>query len=330
MLRRAQLGFDAKFGGGISARAEMDFAATDPEFVDLYVAYDKGPLNITLGQHKPLTNLDDMTTDLYTSFAERAAFSTGFNYTRRLGLSATYTKGAMLVSGGVFTDNLLVLNDAKTNSIGVDSRAVWMPKFGNTQVHLGASVHWRDRNDLTDIGLRYRQRPFTRTVDTRFIATPSMKVEKELSYGLEGAAIMGPLHFAGEAHWMNADRLGLSTVNMFGGYAEAGFFLTGETRGYKAGSFNSTKPKKAVGEGGFGAWQVNVRYDYLNLNDGGAGITGGVQKGYMGSLVWIPTNYMRIVGNYARLDYKDAAVALPSGSRDYNVDTFVIRFQLTY
>ena len=29
------------------------------------------------------------------------------------------------------------------NSFSLDGRAVWMPKFGDTQVHLGGSAHWR-------------------------------------------------------------------------------------------------------------------------------------------------------------------------------------------
>lgn len=329
-LRRAYIGVDAKLGSNLSARAELEFASPDPEFVDLYVAYDKGPVNVTLGQQKPFTNLDDMTSDVYTSFAERAAFVSAFNFTRRLGLSGTYTKGKVMVSAGVFTDPLIGLNDADKNSLGVDARAVWMPKLGKTQFHLGGTVHWRDRNDLAPLGQRYRHRPFTRTNDSRFVATRSMIVDRELSYGLEAAAINGPFHVAGEVHWMKADRPALPNVGMFGGYAEAGVFLTGESRPYKSGSFGGVKPKRPVGEGGFGALQVNVRYDYLDLNDRSASVTGGKQNGYLASLIWIPIEKVRIIANYARLDYRDAAIPLTNGSRDYGLDVFVVRFQIHY
>lgn len=330
-LRRAYIGVDAKFGGGLSARAELEFATPDPEFTDLYLSYDRGPLNVKLGQYKPFTSLDDMTSDLYTSFAERAAFVNAFNQTRRTGASVSYTGGQFMVAGSVSTDLLITLNDADSNSLGLDMRAIWMPKFDKTQLHLGGSIHWRDRNDLAPLGVLYRHRPFTRTIDTRFVSTPNLIVEKELSYGVEAAVMHGPFHFASEAHWLRASRPSAANVGLFGGYAEVGFMLTpGDTRSYSEGAFGGIKPNKPVGSGGFGTLQVNLRYDYLDLNDADTGITGGKQKGYQASLIWVPIENVRILGNYARLDYRDAVIPLAGGSRNYGVDVFVVRFQVHY
>ena len=61
--------------------------------------------------------------------------------------------------------------------------------------------------------------------------------------------------------------------------------LTGETRGYKNGIFGTVKPARPVGDGGWGAVQATLRYDYLDLND--RTITGGTQNALIGALVLV-------------------------------------------
>lgn len=328
MIRRAYVGVDAKFGGGFSSRVELELAGEDPEFTDAYIAYDTKNLNVTVGQQKFFQSLDDMTSDLNTSFAERAAFTQAFGFTRRLGLSASVKKDDLLFQAGVSTEPLIGLNDVKDNSIGVDGRVVWAPKMGKTQLHLGASAHWRDRNDLVSETVRYRARPFVRTTDTRFVSTPRLIVEKELGYGVEAGAVMGRFHATGEAYWVRPDVPAAENPNLWGGYAEAGVFLTNDSRPYKGGTWGTIKPKHAFGSGGIGAVQLNARYDYLDLNS--AGITGGQQKSLMGSLVWTPIENIRFSGNYARLKFNDAVIAATNGDRDYSADAFLFRFQIHY
>lgn len=328
ILRRAYIGVDAKFGGGISSRIEMELAGDNPEFTDAYVSYDTKNLNLTLGQQKVFQSLDDLCSDLNTSFLERAAFTQAFNFSRRTGLTATYKKDAFVFQAGVTTDSLVQLNDVKDNSLGVDGRVVWAPKMGNTQFHLAGSVHWRDRNDFADVTTRYRARPYVRTTDTRFVSTPQLYVDQELSYGVEAAAVKGRFHVTGEGHWMRPSVIDGSNPTLWGGYAEAGFFLTDDSRPYKAGSWGTIKPKTPFGEGGIGAVQVNARYDYLDLNS--SGYTGGKQSAIIGGLTWIPIENVRLSGNYARLKFKDARIAATDGDRNYSGDAILFRVQVHY
>jgi phosphate-selective porin OprO/OprP len=265
-----------------------------------------------------------LTSSRFSSFIERSAFTDAFGFERRLGLSATYHSGALLLQGGLFTDNIDDLANDENNSLGVDLRAVYAPKLGKTQLHFGGSYHWRDLNDAAT-SVRYRQRPFTHTTDTRFIDTGSFSALSETGYGLELAAINGPFHFAGEAYWHKVGRPALAaSPTFFGGSLEVGYFLTkGDSRGYKGGSFDRVKPVRAVGKGGMGALQFNLRYDYLDLVD--AGIVGGVQNGYQASLVWTPVSYLRLMANYGRIEYDQAAIAAAAGSRSYGVDVAGMR-----
>lgn len=330
-LRRARLGVEGTIPGGFDYKFEMDFAEGDVEITDATLGYDAGAgVGLTFGQHNNFQSLEELTSSRFTSFMERAAFTDAFNFERRVGLSAAYENGPFIAQAGVFTDNIHDLDD-ENNSLGADARLVFAPKMGETQLHFGGSAHYRDNNDLAERGdtTRYRQRPMIHSSDTRFLATPELIVDQETSYGLEAALIHGPLHAAGEVHWLEADTLGsVAKPTFFGGYAEVGYYLTGETRGYKGGKFDRTKVLNPLSDGGIGAFQVNLRYDHLDLIDDG--IVGGKQQGYQASLIWIPEDHVRFLLNYGRMSYDNAAIPALNGDRDYSVDVFGARAQIDF
>jgi phosphate-selective porin OprO/OprP len=312
--------------GGFGYRTELEFAGSATEVMDTYLTYSDGGLTITAGQHNNFQGLEEISSSLFTSFIERAAFTDAFGFERRIGLSAAYAAGDVLLQGGAFTDN--IHDVATTRAWGLDGRAVYMPKLGSTQLHLGGSVHM---NDLPSTGtLRYRQRPLVHFTTERFIDTGTFSARRELGIGLEGAVISGRFHAAAETYWQSVDRPGaLADPDFFGAYVEAGYFLTeGDTRGYRGGVFNRDRPARGVDAGGTGAIQINLRYDYLDLAD--AGIAGGVQNGYHASLIWTPTSYTRLMLNYARSDYAGAIHPATGGDRDYAVDAIGVRAQIDF
>jgi phosphate-selective porin OprO/OprP len=329
-LRRAYLGVEGKMPGGFGYRAEVDLANSSVEVTDLYLTYQASKaITLTAGQHKPFWGLEEITSDLFTSFTERAATNTAFGYERRLGLSANYAAGDLVLQGGVFTDNVADLNDDGDNAVSLDGRIVFSPKLGNGLLHLGGSAHWRDLNDSA-ASVRYRVRPFIHTTDIRFADTGNISATGEMGYGLEAAYIRGPFHAAGEGHWQRVSRPGtLADPTFFGGYGEVGMFLTkGDMRGYKGGVFDRVKPRNPVGKGGFGAIEVNLRYDYLDLID--AGIVGGQQDIYALGLVWTPTDFTRLMLNYGHVIYDRAALPAAGGDRSYAVDALGMRAQIDF
>lgn len=324
-IRRARLGVEGDMPGGFGYKFEVDFAGNEVEISDAILTYGTGGLTISAGQHNNFQGLEELTSSRFISTMERAAFTDAFGFERRVGFSAEYAGRNWLVQGGLFTDNV---DDLSNENWSADGRAVFMPKLGNTQLHLGGSVHYADYEAGST--LRYRQRPFLHFTDDRFIDTDTFDAASELGLGLETAAIAGPFHAAAEGFWQKADRPGaLADPTFFGGYAEVGMFLTeGDTRGYKGGTFDRVKPANPVGEGGFGAVQVNLRYDYLDLTD--AGIVGGTQNGYAVSLVWTPTDYTRFMVNYGRMQYDDAVIPAAGGDTSYGVDAFGVRAQIDF
>lgn len=326
-FRRAYIGFDGTMPGGFGYRVEADLANSGVELTDLYLTYKASPkITLTVGQHKPFQSMEDMTSDLFTSFMERAAFNSGFGFERRVGFSATYTGKQVLVQAGVFADNAADLSSDRNNSYSLDGRVVFMPKIGNGQFHLGASAHYRDFNDAAT-STRYRARPFVHTTDVRLIDTGTFSATGERSFGAELAYIRGRFHATAESHWMTAIRPGLANPTFNGGYAELGYLLTDDTTAYKNGTYDRIRPKQPLGKGGMGAVQMNLRYDWLDLNSGA--IVGGRQQVAGVSLVWMPTDYVRFNVNYGHMWLDDAAV--PAGAlRTYNADSIGMRAQFDF
>ncbi|MCK0129551.1 porin [Erythrobacter sp. F6033] len=324
-VRRARLGVAGDIPGGFGYKFEVDVANSDLTVTDAIISYETGNVDVQVGQFNNFQGLEELTSSLHTSFIERAAFTDAFNFIRRVGVGVTYGEGDVLVQGGVFTDNMDRLSNQNWSANG---RVVYMPKIGDAQLHFGGSAHYRSYEDGNTV--RYRQRPLVGFTSERFINTGNMDAESESGFGLEGAVIAGSFHAAIEGRWQNLDMpMVADTANFFGGYAEVGYFLTkGDTRGYKGGKFDRTKPANPVGEGGMGSLQLNVRYDRLDLNDGT--VIGGTQDGYFASLVWKPTDYTMLLANYGRLEYGDAVFPTVTGNRDYGVDVFAVRAQIDF
>lgn len=324
-VRRARLGASGDMPGGFGYKFEVDFAGNEISVADAILSYENGPIEIAIGQHNNFQSLEELTSSLHTTFIERAAFTDAFGFERRLGASIIYARGDVLAQAGVFTDNL---EDTDSKNRGADARIVFMPKAGDTQLHFGGSFHYNDLDDPA-AQLRYRQRPLVHFTSQRFIDTRSMGADSETGYGLEAAAIAGRFHAAAEGYWQSVDMPGVADdPTFFGGYVEAGVFLTDDTRGYKGGKFDRTKPSSPVGEGGIGSVQFTLRYDHLDLND--VGIVGGRQAGYFAALVWKPTDYTALMLNYGRLQYTDAILPTASGDTSYGVDAIGMRAQIDF
>lgn len=243
---------------------------------------------------------------------------------------------------------------------------------------------------------RYRARPFTQTTGIRFVDTGNYAAEGDTILGFEAAGIFKSLHLAAEGQYLwsrvrydPGDLIASNDLDQFvnnttsgcggtltacavyvtpgrnpsfwGGYVEAGYFFTGETRGYKNGLWDRTKVLKPFSKGGWGALQANLRVDHLDLqsnklknalnNNFTAGTTssssllsrstrGGKQTGILASLVWIPEDYMRFYLQYSHAFIKggpfpdevdDASTGtLDVSDKKYGVDFVGTRAQIDF
>jgi len=336
------------------------------DYEDIVLTYQKpgSAIQFRAGNFYPLSSLESMTSSRFTSFLERASFTDAFNYNRRLGAAVALTDPAAdryTLTAGIFSQEINNTNFQRTGW-QASVRGTYSPMLGDARLHLG--VNYQHRVAPRDgQNVQYRSRPFTQVTDQRFVDTGLIAADGDDIVGLELAAIYKSLHFAAEAQqvWVRGYRPGKTfgpNNGVAGGlfyaddpsfqtaYAELGFFLTGETRGYKGGRWDRTKVLHPFNEGGWGALQINGRLDYLDLRDRvGSGtlaapnyINGGKQTGYELSLIWNPTDYLRFMGQYAHGDFTGgprAGTMVPTSTRGvnergYGVDTFAMRAQVDF
>ena len=349
-FRRARLGVEGEITN-FKYKFEIDFADNEVDIADAYLQWKGKPVSVTIGNQKTPNSLEEQTSSRFTSLMERAQFTDAFGLSRELGIvlgtgGDDYTFKAGVFSNGGFSD------DDEANGYAFAARGTFSPKFDDVQTHFGAHILYRDEGAAPS---RYRQRPGIHTTDVRFVDTNAaggLDVENDLVFGGEVAAIWNAFHFASEFAYLIADvdpdlgeggTLGDDEYSAWGGYAEIGYFITGESRGYKAdkGAFDRTKPKNPVNKGGMGAVQVNLRVDYLDLNDGDIFPIGTVSPGLVGDqpgeqlqigagIIWIPISHVRFLINYVYNDVSDGSVSLNGldGEGEYNV--FGIRAQIDW
>ncbi|MAU40704.1 MAG: hypothetical protein CMF31_03690 [Kordiimonas sp.] len=325
-FRRARLGVEGIVFKNIKYKFEVDFADNDVDITDAYLQWKAKPVSLTIGQQKVPVSLEEQTSSRYITFMERAALTDGFSFSRMIGIAASTGGDNWTVKAGIFQGDADDGSDEQGRTYAI--RATFGPELGNSdaKVHVGASYFYRE-NDDDDGTLRYRQRPpvhiADRYVDTRDMGT-DIAGDNDQYFGVELAGVLGPLSVQGEYGWLEADNDLGSNPTFTGGYVDVSYFITGESRNYKAkkGSFGRVKVKNPINEGGIGAVQVGVRYDTIDLSDNG--IDCGEQESWIFGANWHLNNYTRIMANYSFTD-------VDGGSYDgESIDAFAVRFQVDW
>jgi phosphate-selective porin OprO and OprP len=341
-FRRARIGAEGKLPGGFGYSAEVDFADSAVGFGDVILTYQgkDSPFKIILGNHETWQSLEQITSSRFISFIERAQMNEAWGVGRRLGASVQFRKSDFLISGGIFNEAI----PSGTDNTGLNdgwvfgTRWNFNPKMGDNQLHFGANFQYRNFREAA-LGNNYRARPFAaRPTDIRFVATGALAAKNDTTFGLEAAGIFGPLHVVAEGQMLKvnaikpADVIALpallsgsrlqSNPGFMSAYGEVGYFFTGESRGYNPATarWDRVKVSNGFDKGGWGAWQIVGRVDYLDLSDdvstGTTGtcttataslchINGGKQIGYIAGVNWYPTDYVRFMLNFHYVDVSD-------------------------
>lgn len=342
-FRRARLGFEGTAFKVFNWRIEADFAGNTVNLQDAYTQYagfSNKALSVTLGQHKAPFGLESNNSDNYNVFLERGIFNNAagtFSAERRIGLSFAYNTDTLNASVGVFGENESIGRAANAPAVvsanpaiaqpaitaantpdegwGVNGRVTWEPVFDTGKIlHVGVSGNWRtDLRSATGVGARLSDRPNARVDGGNLIDTGIISDATDSVYlGAEAAGVWGPVTIASEYGKLRIDRAGAAPKTKFDGFYVYGtVFLTGESRAFKNGNYDRLKPfTNFNGKGGWGAWELGVRYDEADFSNTpvptNAGnkahtITAGLNW-YWNPNVKLQFNYIRFSGDNTPLD----------------------------
>jgi len=156
---------------------------------------------------------------------------------------------------------------------------------------------------------------------------------------------VGPLILQGEYFWYNIDRsantglppLGAPSLKFQGGYAQAGYVLTGESRSYNAANaaYGGVKPAHpfSLEGGGWGAWEIAGRFSTIDLNDQlgtATGIAGGRQTVYTAALNWYVNGNVRFMLDYLHGTVSRQASPISAANVGSKFDAVAMRTQFAF
>ena len=234
---------------------------------------------------------------------------------------------------------------------GAVARVAGNPISGNDySVHIGGDAQWLiqpPRNLIANTQtLALSDRPELRLDPTTLVSTGAIaNVSGAQVYSVEAAATYGPLILQGEYFWYNIDRsantgvplVGAPSLKFQGGYAQAGYVLTGETHTYNAATaaYNRVKPAHpfSLDGGGWGAWEIAGRVSQIDLNDQLAtanGIAGGRQTVYTLALNWYVNGNVRFMLDYLHGNVSKQASAVSTADVGSKFDAVALRTQVAF
>lgn len=323
-FRTARMGIEGKAWKDVKYKFEADFADNDVDVKDAYMELSTGVGKVRVGQFKEFASLDEQTSSRHTAFMERASFTDAFGISRATGIAYGNGGDNWTFKTGVYKGSFSSEGEGQTTFA---ARATYGGEMEDGVWMIGASARIRDRGDSS---LRYRQRPHQHRAD-RVINTGSLVGNKDNMFGAEAAATFGSFWVSSEFSHLTAKDSGAMGRDgtMWGGYVDAGFFLTGETRPLKLGKGAWDRPKvnNPVQEGGMGAWAIAARYDRIDLTSDG--IYGGQMDSIILGVNWYLNRHSRVLFNYNHSEVEKMGGPLNTdGKADY--DGFGVRFQVDW
>jgi len=327
-FRRARLGAQGTVGEQVRWVSEFDFAGGTIAFKDVYVAIDDLPLirQVRIGHFREPYSLEAATSSNDITLMERSpgnALDPGRNW----GIGVyTYTddERATLQFGGFASGTNSFGDDVGDgNDLAFTIRATALPWYdeaaeGRFLAHVGGAFSQRyPKNDV----VTFNQGPQSNLLEvntdnplTPFVKNISIAANQWQLYNAETAAVFGPLSLQAEINASTIDQIGGGPVFLYGWYAQASWFLTGEHRGYdrREGKFAAvrvrspfvcaaSKPNLGVGPG---AWEMTARFGYLDFSNANLPLQpNGLRQGNSLSqttfgLNWYLNDHTRFMFNY--------------------------------
>jgi phosphate-selective porin OprO/OprP len=215
---------------------------------------------------------------------------------------------------GIFSFGHQNDNNASTSTLSLTGRATFRPLYSNrgrNLIHFGLSLSSRSPSGGDT---RYRSRPEARFVDY-LVDTGPFEASHTTLVGLEFATVRGPLWMTAEHIWSNVSAQLVGDPTFKGSYVKVGWFLTGESKQYRANSgvFARERPlTKYTGGNPFkkrngGAWELVGRLSRVDLTDGL--IEGGELTDISGALSWYINATTRVELNYIYASPKNQGAA---------------------
>lgn len=311
-LRGLRVGFDGQFSPKLKFRADANLTDSQFNWVDAYVGYAGPKYEFYVGQHRQSTTFETVGPDVNFPLPETSLVNISFGQGLRSFGVALRVKGTNWQTiGGIYSGNMNSgdMFSADALQYGQVRSTYALRNKDRDVIQIGASARFRDARDGTL--LRYASRAAVVNFGPRAIDSGAVG-SSDATFSIEALMIRGPLMVTGEYQIVDA-KTRQGDLSMYGGYAEASWWLTRESRGYQVanGTVGQVKPRRPLGPDGFGALAVVARFEYLNQSDRMLASRAGSVNAMTAGLSWIPIEYimLRLAVSQTNIDRLDTRLS---------------------
>lgn len=338
-FRRIRMEFKGDLPQNMLWRMQLDFNnPSSAEYKDVYFGWKNllGNNTFLVGSQKRPLGLDHLNSSRFNVFAERPLIVESFNEdARRVGAamyghsddeSVNWRYGLYSLEN-TSRDGRFIGDSLQLGGYGRLAATPWYDAASGGRGYYHWALAGAVANPDGDATVadthsnegRFRTRPLARS-DSRWLDTGRIAgADWYEILAIESVLNLGRFQLTSEymANFMQRDNTTPGTGNdlfFHGFYVYGSYFLTGEHMPWdrKTGTLTRVKPyenfflvdRLGGGSGrGLGAWQVALRYDYLDLTD--QDIAGGVGQNYTLGLNWYWNSYSKVQTNLIAGDIKD-------------------------
>jgi phosphate-selective porin OprO and OprP len=292
----------------------LGYDARSDKFLDANVQYKfNGETSITVGQYKQPNSLEELSSTKHNDFISKAMTTNLHSMSRRMGVKVETDRsnwgGTLSYFGNEITNNE---SPSLGTGDGFGGRAFYAPiKDDDTLLHFGLSYIDMEARDATGQGkARLRVRPDADQSAQRLVDSGQFtNADRLKTLGIEAAFVSGPFKLQAEHMSTTVSRTTNADYSADSWYVYGLWNITGETWGYKGGVITTSLPN----EPSKGMWQLGVRYDTANLNDGNVnfanplapvvtGVMGGEESNWTVGVNWYLRSNFKLSANYVMVD----------------------------
>ena len=291
-IRRARIAVTSQLNESWKAKLQVDYndAKMEASLKDAYIQHKGQSVTWTIGKHKEPMGLEELTSSKYITTIERSMVTDAFAPSRSLGVSVRGGHDKWLWQGGIFKEGQDASN-SKNETYAFTGRLVYTPVHKQGElVHLGLAVSQRD---LGGNPYQFKERAEVHTAD-KIVTSAAIDADSMRIIGLEAATVQGPWSLQAEYYDANVSAQTGQDGAFSGYYLLGSYFLTGESRPYKHGSFGKVQPNSPDG-----AWELVAKYSVLDGQDNGTGVKG--KNATIGVNYYLSAS-MRFMANYITTD----------------------------
>lgn len=327
-FRRARMYTSGTIYNNIKFKFQVDFAPGKVVIKDAFIQLTKIPgiENIRIGHMKEPFGMEMMSSSNFITMMERS-LTNQFDFDRSLGImlfNQHFNKRFSWAAGYFFPS----LNQGSYSgdeyhiTLRVAGLPVYKDKGKYRVLHMGLAYSYQFHNNKE---FAYKARPEAHLAP-KYVNLTIDELNRLNSMKAEFALVFGQIAFQSEYTLVGvipSSNSGLTESNYFvdAFFGIVSWFITGEHKNYNPSktAFDRIKPKKNFGKGGAGAFELAVRYSYINLNDK-KDLSGGYMNDFTAGLNWYLNPATKFTLNYVYSDVVSLGKA----------NIIQMRFQITF